>query len=202
MSDTRRNFAEAANFFIETIAMVGHEAWDHHGLDQWSVRDLVGHTSRALATVETYLASPGPVATLADPVAYFISAIAVVTDQAAITLRGKEAGQALGPDPVGAVRSRRDSCLATVAGAPDDAILTTPMGTITLGNYLPTRTFELMIHTDDLAAALGITSAPPAAPLTETTVLAARIAIAQGHGMDLCRALTGRTPLPTGFSLF
>lgn len=59
-----------------------------------------------------------------------------------------------------------------------------------------------MIHTDDLAAALGITSAPPAAPLAETTVLAARIAIAQGHGMELCHALTGRTPLPTGFSLF
>ncbi|WP_457206920.1 hypothetical protein, partial [Nocardioides sp. P5_C9_2] len=55
--DSRRAFAAAAEWFVHTAALVG-DRWDHDGLGEWDVRALVGHTSRAFLTVETYLARP------------------------------------------------------------------------------------------------------------------------------------------------
>jgi len=55
--DSRMAFADAAGWFVRTAAIVG-DRWDRPGLGEWDVRSLVGHTSRALLTVETYLARP------------------------------------------------------------------------------------------------------------------------------------------------
>lgn len=57
-------FDSAARRFLEVSACAtGH--YDAPGLGEWSVRDLLGHTSRSLSTVETYLdvasADSGPV---------------------------------------------------------------------------------------------------------------------------------------------
>ena len=50
--DSRTAFADAAGWFVRTAALVG-DRWDRPGLGEWDVRALVGHTSRALLTVET-----------------------------------------------------------------------------------------------------------------------------------------------------
>jgi hypothetical protein len=42
---------------VATAAQVG-DRWDAPGLGEWDVRALVGHTSRAMLTVEAYLAKP------------------------------------------------------------------------------------------------------------------------------------------------
>ena len=55
--DSRTAFTDAAGWFVRTAALVG-DRWDRPGLGAWDVRALVGHTSRALLTVETYLARP------------------------------------------------------------------------------------------------------------------------------------------------
>ena len=55
--DSRCAFKDAANWFAGTTALVG-DRWDRPGLGDWDVRALVGHTSRSLLTVETYLARP------------------------------------------------------------------------------------------------------------------------------------------------
>jgi hypothetical protein len=55
--NSRAAFADAAGWFVRTAALVG-DRWDRPGLGVWDVRSLVGHTSRALVTVETYLARP------------------------------------------------------------------------------------------------------------------------------------------------
>src|SRR5919199_1288741 len=61
--ESRRAFADAADWFVRTAALVG-ERWGEPGLGEWDVRALVGHTSRSFLTVETYLgrsgAGPGP----------------------------------------------------------------------------------------------------------------------------------------------
>jgi hypothetical protein len=55
--DSRRAFADAAEWFVRTAALVG-DRWNRPGLGEWDLRALVGHTSRSLLTVEAYLARP------------------------------------------------------------------------------------------------------------------------------------------------
>ena len=50
--DSRTAFADAAGWFVRTVALVG-DRWDQPALGEWDVRALTGHTSRSLMTVET-----------------------------------------------------------------------------------------------------------------------------------------------------
>jgi hypothetical protein len=75
------------------------------------------------------------------------------------------------------------------------------VGGMRLDAWLPTRTFELAIHSLDIAAATGVPAGLPAAVLADATALAARIAVATGDGPTLLRALTGRGTLPEKFSV-
>src|SRR3954471_2227545 len=69
--DSRRAFADAARWFVRTTALVG-DRWNRPGLGEWDVRALVGHTSRSLLTVETYLARPAAAVEPASAVDYFV----------------------------------------------------------------------------------------------------------------------------------
>ena len=51
---SREAFEQAVPFFVETAAQVRPDQWESLALGVWSVRDLVGHTSRAMLTVEQY----------------------------------------------------------------------------------------------------------------------------------------------------
>ena len=202
----RQDFAEAASGFVEVVAGVRPDDWDRPGLGVWSVRDLTGHTSRALLTVESYLdpATTTEQPSLADTEAYFAAAGAAVahTDPAAIAERGRQAGVALGEDPAATAAGIVERVLALVEGAADDALVRTPFNTMTLIGYLPTRTFELVVHTLDLAAAVGVrVPGGLEGPLASCLGLATRLAVAQGSGPDVLLALTGRRPLPAGFSV-
>jgi len=70
-----------------------------------------------------------------------------------------------------------------------------------LSSYLPTRTFELVVHTLDLSAALDLGLRAPRAPLAAALRLAADLALARDEGEQVLLALTGRHPLPPGYSL-
>jgi hypothetical protein len=52
-----------------------------------------------------------------------------------------------------------------------------------------------------MSRATGATASVPEAPLTSAVALAAGIAASTGHGEELLLALTGRQPLPEGFSV-
>src|SRR2546429_5795700 len=73
---SRRAFTDAAEWFVRTAALVG-DRWDRPGLGEWDVRALVGHTSRSLVTVETYLARPAAAAEMASAADYFRATRAV-----------------------------------------------------------------------------------------------------------------------------
>jgi uncharacterized protein (TIGR03083 family) len=204
LAQVRQSFRDAAGAFVDVLAQVREEDWPKPGLGVWTVRDLAGHTSRALVTVETYLdpATGEHEPTRADAVAYFRAAVGGSADAEAVAERGRQAGAALGDDPHASVAALAERVLALVDGSSDDALITLPRGTMTLLGYLPTRTFELVVHTLDLAAATGV--AVPAAlavPLRASLHLAADLADLQGHAADVLLALTGRHPLPEGFSV-
>ncbi len=199
----RRCFAAAAQGFVTAVGGVGPEDWSRPALGVWSVRDLVGHTSRSFTTIETNLADPTTEIVLHQPVEYLQAVRSAGLDSEAIAARGRAAGVALGEDPRAAIAELATRVLAMVAATPDEAPVRTYAGVAQLGTYLPTRTFELTVHTLDLATALG--QDPPAIlqePIAACLALAVAVAGAGGvSGAVLLQALTGRRALPPGFSI-
>lgn len=199
MSATEDHFVEAARAFANLVTAVTPDQWTTPGLGEWDLRALVGHTSRSLVTVETYLGQPAATEELPSPAAY-LAAIATV-DPASVADRGRVAGEALGEDPASAVRALVDRVLPLVAGD-DDPLISTVGGGMRLRQYLPTRTFELVVHGLDIAEAAGLPApAYSAALLAAVLELAAAAAVLGGRGPELLLALTGRTALPAGFSV-
>lgn len=196
---TAEHLREAAYAYADLVARIRPDQWAGPGLGEWDLRALVGHTSRSLVTVETYLGQPAETERLTSPAAY-LSAVATV-DPATVAGRGRAAGAALGDEPAGLVRDLVDRVLPLVAGD-DDPLVTTALGGMRLRQYLPTRTFELVVHGLDIARAAGL-PAPAYGPalLGEVLTLTAEAAVLGGRGPELLLALTGRSPLPTGFSV-
>ncbi|WP_123603110.1 maleylpyruvate isomerase N-terminal domain-containing protein [Micromonospora sp. Llam0] len=90
---------------------------------------------------------------------------------------------------------------AALAAVADDDVVHTRVGGIRVDVWLPTRTFELVVHGLDVAAATGVSVEFAAPALAETAAQAARVAVAVGDGPLVLQALTGRGSLPPGFSV-
>ncbi len=197
--DARRAFGDAAHWFVGSAALVG-DRWEEPGLGEWDVRALVGHTSRSMLTVEAYLARPADAVEIGSAVEYFRATSAMAAG-AAVAARGHEAGVALGADPAAAVAEIADRVLALVGSADGGERVTTIAGGMRLADYLPTRTFELAVHTADLASALGLPADVPATAAAQALRLVADLAVAGGRAGPLLLAATGRPGLPPGFSV-
>lgn len=194
-------FGEAAQWVAELVASIPADAWDGPGLGDWNLRGLVGHTSRALLSIEQYLSVPAEVAEIDSPEGYHSAAARIPgADDAAVLRRGIDAGEALGDDPAAAVREIVARVTARLRGS-DDALIRTIAGGMRLSDYLPTRTFELIVHGLDIASAADLAADPPAAPLERCLALAAAIGARTGTSTVMLRALTGRGGLPEGFSV-
>jgi uncharacterized protein (TIGR03083 family) len=203
MTTERDVFASAATYFASLVRLVPEDRWSAPGLGEWSVRDLVGHASRSLITVSSYLQTPADREDVTDAAGYYVSIgdYAARAGAAAIVERGRQAGRDLGPDPVATVDGLVERALADVASAGDPLIQVIGGLGLRLSTYLPTRTFELAVHGLDIAAAIGVTHPPPADVQADSTALAARIGVALGRGPVMLLALTGRAALPPGFSV-
>lgn len=188
---------DAATAFADIVASIPDDAWELPALGEWSVRDLVGHTNRALTTVEEYLERPSPrdAPVITDAVAYY--ELARTVDPAAVAHRGAEAGRALGDDPSAAVRETAARVIALVDGAGPRAVVTLASGaTMPLDPYLQTRVFELAVHCLDILAVLGAKPSEVLAPAVAAALeLAARIAARGPDAARVLLALTGRGDL-------
>lgn len=192
MDDRCRNaFAEASRYFVEVVRRVPPDGWVKPGLGSWSVRELAGHANRAHTTVEEYLQHPRP----PEPPdsAYFSSEM--------IAERGRQAVAALGDDPAAAIAADSARVLALVEATPLDATLGSPMGTMTLAEYLPSRVAELAVHGLDVLRATGGDLLPPPMVLEEALAFAGRRA-ARREGVAVLLALTGRGGLRPGYSIY
>jgi uncharacterized protein (TIGR03083 family) len=198
-ADSRRAFTDAAEWFVHTASLVG-DRWDHPGLGEWDVRALVGHTSRAFLTVETYLDRPAAKVEVTSAADYFRSTSAISASPA-VAERGREAGTALGSDPATAVAEIAARVTPLLDGQDGSEPVTTIVGGMLLGDYLPTRTFELAVHTADLASALGEPPDVPTTAAAQALSILTDLALVEGLAGPLLLAATGRPGLPTGFSV-
>ena len=198
----RRAFRHAAEALADAVGQIGPSTWERPGLGEWSVRDLVGHASRALVTVEQYLGrpDPGPVA-VDHPGRYYAVLASTYADPAAVAERGRQAGRALGEDPAAAVVALAERVLARVDAEPDDAPVATPAGVMRLIDYLPSRVMELVVHRLDLVRAIDLEDPADGPDVALATALAGGLAAQSPQAEAVLLALTGRRPLPDGTSV-
>lgn len=195
--------------FSELTGQVRPGDWKRPALGDWDARALIGHASRALSTIESYLGRSGQDGILDGPVAYFLAALSGETDpeqrrrrDIAIAERGREAGAALGDEPVTYVAALAQRVRTLVDHSADDAPVATPFGTITLAGYLPTRTFELTVHSLDLTRALRLDIPDALRPaIAASCELAGRLAGQLPTAPELLLLLTGRHGLPENLTV-
>jgi uncharacterized protein (TIGR03083 family) len=198
-----KTFASAARSFAQLAHEIPESAWDGPGLGEWDLRSLVGHTSRSLTTVSTYLQTIAEHEDITTPADYYVrvNPATLGLDTSAVVERGRQAGRDLGADPAAAVDELLERALAEVAAADDPLIQVIGGLGIRLHTYLPTRIFELAVHSLDIAGAVGISHRLPVDVVESASALAAQIAAVTGHGEAVLLALTGRGALPPSFSI-
>jgi hypothetical protein len=196
-------FASAATAFARLVHDIPASKWDGPGLDEWDLRSLVGHTSRSLITVSTYLQTTAEREDIATPEEYYarVNPSALGIDSSAVLERGRQAGTDLGDDPATAVDGLVERVLGELAVAGDPLIQVIGGLGIRLHSYLPTRTFELAVHSLDIARAVDLNFRLPEDVLGDAAVLATRVGVVMGQGEAVLLALTGRAELPPSFSV-
>ncbi|MBL7257730.1 maleylpyruvate isomerase N-terminal domain-containing protein [Paractinoplanes lichenicola] len=200
--DYRRTYRSAAVTFVDLVGRVPADRLDGPGLGDWSLRALIGHTlSSALVQVPTVLGTPTAPVNVAAPEGYFAFVRDVPAEVYAAALAASEVDahdSAASIDDAGALAGRATQALAAVG---DDDVVSTPVGGMRVRDWLPTRTFELVVHGTDVALAADVPVEFDPAAASEATLLAAKIAVALGDGPVVLRALTGRASLPGTFSV-
>jgi hypothetical protein len=196
-------FASAATAFARLVHDLPASKWDGPGLGEWDLRSLVGHTSRSLVTVSTYLQTTAHSEDIATPEEYYarVNPSVLGIDSSAVLERGRRAGIDLGDDPAATVDGLVERALGEVARADDPLIQVIGGLGIRLHTYLPTRVFELAVHGLDIARAADLNFTLPEDVLADTAVLATRVSVVMGQGEAVLLALTGRAELPPSFSI-
>ncbi|MDQ0096007.1 hypothetical protein [Paeniglutamicibacter psychrophenolicus] len=80
-------------------------------------------------------------------------------------------------------------------------LITTIAGGMRLHDYLPSRTFELAVHTADLRTALGLPVEIPDTAATQALRIVSELAVAGGLAGPILLAATGRCHLPAAFTV-
>ncbi|KES03491.1 hypothetical protein BU52_30310 [Streptomyces toyocaensis] len=119
-------------------------------LGDWTVRELVAHIGTALAAVDRLLDEPEP-ARQDGRLLDWPSAIAAEADAIAGTARRLAADR---PDLDAHLADAEQRFTARLDAHPGGRLLPTSAGALPLADYVVTRTVELVVHTDDLNAAV------------------------------------------------
>lgn len=202
----RASFRASADAFIATVEQITPADLNRPGLGTWSVLELLAHATRAFLTIRQMLAAgasgtpPEGSALLASPADYFSALPDDPAVHEQIAQRGREAVAALGDDPTaGAVRIARE-VIDLVAITPDDALIVHSTGHAQFIVYLPTRTFELVVHTLDLQRATGQPLTVDRVSLQDTLHMLIDT-VDRTDPVALLLALTGRQQLPASFNI-
>lgn len=124
------------------------------GAGEWTVREIAVHVTMALAHVSSALELPEPV--LPKPELTLLQwpfATSGHADRIAEDTRAPGAGR---PDLDALYAETAARFEALVPAASEDRLLATRAGAMRLGDFLVTRTVELVVHTDDLNRAAGL----------------------------------------------
>ncbi|MFE6283000.1 sterol carrier family protein [Streptomyces sp. NPDC057877] len=119
-------------------------------LGEWTVRELVAHVGMALGAVPRLVGEPEP----ARPSGALLDwPSAIVADAPAIADTATRLA-AEHPDPDAHLADRERHFTAALDDHPGTRLLPTSAGALPLADYVVTRTVELVVHTDDLNAAV------------------------------------------------
>jgi uncharacterized protein (TIGR03083 family) len=203
----RDTYLSAARAFAALIERVPNHAWDQPGLGVWTIRELTGHASTAaLSSVIAAIARPATEEVIATPQGYYALARTVDPAIYSAAVKASEEGAreeaaALG-DPIAAgVQRLVDQVTTTLDEVHGDPLVETAAGGMRLDAWLPTRTFELAVHSIDIATSGQLPADLPEAVISEAAQLAACTAVVNGDGIAVLKALTGRRQLPAGYSI-
>ena len=145
--------------------LLGVTDWQAPGLGEWDIGGLGGHLIRAVSAPERYLELEEPVAAQVESAAGYFAAYLERRAQAPADLDAAVAARALDsvdepstiPVVFGATLERAMLLLGEIEPS---RLVPTPFGAMRMGNYVRTRTFELVVHGFDLGhAGLGLESA-------------------------------------------
>lgn len=189
---SKQSYIQAADAFLNLVRLIRPNDWETAALGSWSVRDLVGHTSRALLTVEQFAATQPESITLRDSVDYYLHAFSGLGTNIHIAERGVQTGKELGPDPLASITRLHHRVMQLLESLPENHSMDTRVGGIRLSDYLPSRTTELLIHSLDLSSVLAIEFKPPGDALKDVLLLLADLAIANEQAMDFMMLACGR----------
>ena len=192
---------EAGDYFVSVVDSIEIDLFDAPALGEWCVRDLVGHTYRSFTTVLSYSAVPSNKVDFERPVDYFLRLLSSDVNHGHFAERGRAAGLEIIEDPKMMVRGFAMYVKNKLEELSDDHIMGTLTGGMRLIDYLPTRTFELIIHTMDLTKALGVESSPPRRGMETTLQMIGQLALNRGYAQDLILSSTGRDGLARGFTV-
>jgi len=205
--DFRWAYKSAVAVFTDLVHRVPGDRWDGPGLGEWNVRDLVGHAvSSALRQVPVVLGTPGTTVEVASPEGYWayarsVPAEVVAAARVVATEDARKTGAELGAEPAVAVTEFARRATEALSAVGDADVVAAPVGGMRVREWIPTRTFELVVHGLDVAAAAGVPAEFAAEVVAVTTMQAARVAATGPDSTLLLRALTGRETLPPGFSV-
>lgn len=200
--DYRRAFRSAAVSFADLIARVPDDRWNVPALGDWDLRRLAGHAvSSGLRNVPAVLDRPAEEITRASSEDYWLLARAVPAEVLAAAHQASDEdarvnAEALKGDPARVVGDLVGQATQALGRVQDDDLVETAAGGMRVRDWIPTRTFELVVHGLDIAAAAGVALHVTPELYAEVAAQAARAAAMAGDGPTLLRALTGRASLP------
>ncbi|NEA67583.1 maleylpyruvate isomerase family mycothiol-dependent enzyme [Streptomyces sp. SID12488] len=119
-------------------------------LGGWTVRDLVAHVTMALGSISLALDRDEP-AKAEIGVLDYTSVTALFAD--AIAESSRDLAERT-PDLNALLARTEERLTERLTGVADTRVLAVRVGAVTLTDYLVTRTVELVVHTDDLNAAV------------------------------------------------
>jgi uncharacterized protein (TIGR03083 family) len=192
-------FRLAGDHAVAVATQVRPDQWEAPGLGTWTVRTLVGHIGRSFTTVIDYSARVAERLEVTDSAQYYLAIAPMMTDPAQIDARAVQAGLDLGEHPLDALRGLQDRAAAVLDT--EDRVIRTIAGGMRLSDYLPTRIFELGVHSIDLARAINAPEDLPTKVADSILALSVDVARRRGDSQSLLCALTGRGPLATGYSI-
>ena len=198
---SKEAYLQAVTYFADTVAKIGPNQWDDSALGVWSVRDLVGHVSRAITRIEEFGQQSADKVDVASAAQHYHVSLAPDGADDAIAESGREAGVELGDDPSSMIADAIATMRPVLDSTPGDTVVAYTNGGIVFDHYLETRILELTVHTLDLQTALGLEDKPPREALLATLHLLAELAADSGYGGQLALLATGRGVIPDRFSV-
>ncbi|GAC1324615.1 MAG: maleylpyruvate isomerase family mycothiol-dependent enzyme [Mycobacteriales bacterium] len=179
---------EQLGLLCEAVEGLADDAFERPTrLPGWRVAELVAHCANNVAVVARYLAEPAPDHADADLLGYLSGAPGAA---AAVAQRAVEGAAGRTPEQLRtAVRAALAEAETALTDQPTDRLVATRLAALSLSDFLATRCVEAVVHSLDLAAAVGRQPAgmvaAPAGRVVVRTLVELLVARAPGRSVEV-----------------